>query len=114
MNPHVRNFYIYLVLGYAVYIPLFLKLCNNAWAFVLVCLIFNRIWTNYLGKYYLSQAEAEINALEEAVIKAFKEAEKDYEEKQKKNKEKKLDDLQKKSDETTEMVERMKSRSKKD
>ena len=114
INPHVRNFYTYLVLGYITYGFLFFKLCSNGWQFFFACVMFNFIWSRYLARFYLSQAVAEIDAIEQAVIKAFAEAEKDYEEKQKNDKEERVDALQKKSDETSAMVKRMKERSKKD
>ena len=108
MNKHVFKFYIYLVLGYIVYGTMFFKLCSNGWQFFFSCVIFNIIWSKYLSKYYLSQAEAEINALENAIIAAFEKVQEEQ-----KDKKERVDALQKKSDETSAMVDRMKRSSKK-
>jgi len=83
MNKQVCNFYIQLVLGYVIYDAILFKICSSAWGFVICAVIFNRIWTNYLTNYFLSQVEEDIKRIEDTIKKAFKEAHEEYKKKKK-------------------------------
>jgi hypothetical protein len=67
MKSYKSKFYIYLLLGYAVYLPIFFNLCGGDWFFLFVCLMFHNVWANYLSNFFVKKSEQDLKDAEAEV-----------------------------------------------